>query len=456
MKYLLSTSLLLISMLLSAQPESNQILKKHRVFEFADVERELSDLRKATVEHIVVRGDNTPAGDQQMLETLRKFLAPRISNTNKTDSWKKLSREVKRLNIENANWAQLPAELGEFDRLSELTFVNCPSLDLQAVNNQVKALDKRSHLYEKFHDEMISMTFQDVRWQVDGGFALDSNLFSDLRELRFINIGNFQECCPSLLPALQHACPTLGWLTLAGCELDDRLPLDTLRAFPKLQALSLQANRLSHVPALPPRLVSLDLSFNLISEFIEKTPDNPLRMLYMDCNLFNGLTMKDLYARDLYPNLEVLTFECNNLVDTVLESTTRTLDQRRVASFMSYAPRYVNDFKPEKTECGYCLDYRWKVAKSLLEGVPFSGLAGGTAQLVFGKNGDKIRLDRAAGGSTTYEFVQFTKAERNAARDWVFTIEVSDALNLKGLEKYLIVTRSGNPSISAGTLEVVE
>lgn len=452
----MKSHLFFFALLFSAQPVFTQILEQPRVFEFEDIQRELFGLRKATVEHIIVRGDNTPAGDQQMLETLRKFLAPQIFSTDGVHSWKKFSREVKRLTIENANWTQVPAELGQFNHLSELTFLHCPNLNLQTINDQVKALDKQSSLYEKFHEEMISMTFQDANWQVSGGFALDSNLFSDLRELRLINIGNFHDCCASLLPALQRTCPTLGWLTLSGCQLDDRLPLDTLRAFPKLQSLSLRNNRLTRVPALPAKLISLDVSRNLISEFFEKTPDTPLRMLYMNCNLFGRPSMTDILDRDLYPNLNVLTYECNNLTGKDLDTTTQLLDRGRVAGFMSYAPRYVNDFRPEPVDCNECLEYRWGVAKSLLEGVPFSGLAGGTAQLIFGKNGDKVRLDHSAGGSTTYEFVQFSKAERNAAGDWVFTIEVSDALNLKGLEKYLVVTRSGNLSIAAGTLQVAE
>lgn len=446
--------LFFFALLLSAQPVFAQILEQPRVFEYEDIQRELFGLRKATVEHIIVRGNNTPDGDQQVLETLRKFLAPQIFSADGVRSWKKFSRAVKRLTIENANWTQVPAELGQFNHLSELTFVHCPNLNLQTINDQVKALDKQSSLYEKFHEEMISMTFREANWQVSGGFALDSNLFSDLRELRLIDIGNFHDCCASLLPALQRACPTLGWLTISGCQLDDRLPLDTLRAFPNLQSLSLRNNRLTRVPALPAKLISLDVSRNLISEFFEKTPDNPLLMLYMNCNLFGRPSMTDILARNLYPNLNVLTYECNNLTGKDLDATTQLLDRGRVAGFMSYAPRYVNDFKPEEAECGECFDYRWNVAKSLLEGVPFSGALAGTSQLVFGKNGDKIQVNHSAGGFTTYDFVQFSKTERSAAGDWVFTIEVSDVLNLKEQEKYLVVTRSGSIGVAAGTLQV--
>lgn len=453
MKYLFSIHLFLSALLLSAQPTPHAILERPRVFSFQDVQRELFGLRKATVEHIVVYGDNTPAGDQRIVDTLRLFLAPRIFSADGQHSWKKFSRKVKRLTVRNANWTQVPAELGEFNHLAEVLFVNCPNLNLQTLNDQVKALNKESNLYEKFHEEIISLTFERAEWQVNTGFALEPELFGDLRELRLISIGNFHACCPSLLAELQRCCSTLGWLTLESCQLDNTLPLDTLRAFSKLQALSLRSNRLTRVPALPTGLRSLDVSLNLISEFIEKTPDDPLRMLYMDCNLFNSLTMTDLYARDLYPNLEVLTYECNNLTDTVLEKTTHALDQRRVASFMSYAPRYVNDFKPDPVACERCLAYRWGVAKALLEGVSFLVPASGTAQIMFGKNGDKIMVKHSDGMATTYEFVQFSKSERTASGDWVFTIEVTEALNLKGASKHLIVTRNGN-GVAAGSLQM--
>ncbi len=439
--------LFFFALLLSAQPAFAQILEQPRVFEFHDIQRELFGLRKATVEHIIVRGDNTPDGDQQMLATLRKFLAPQIFSTDGGHSWKKFSRAVKRLTIEKANWTQVPAELGQFNHLSELTFLHCPNLNLQTINDQVKVLDKQSSLYEKFHEEMISITFQDANWQVSGGFALDSNLFSDLRELRLINIGNFHDCCASLLPELQRCCPALGWLTLSGCQLDDRLPLDTLRAFPNLQSLSLRNNRLTRVPALPAKLVSLDVSRNLISEFFEKTPDNPLRMLYMNCNLFGRPSMTDILARNLYPNLNVLTYECNNLTGKDLDATTQLLDRGRVAGFMSYAPRYVNDFRPEPVDCNECLEYRWGVAKSLLENVPFLDKTSGECRLEFGQNRNRIVV-RQSGQATTYAFVQINKCERNAAGEWVFTIEVQEAAGLIAAPKFLIatLTTDGQPS----------
>lgn len=448
MKY----SLALLTLLLFSQSVFAQILPQPRVFGYEDIRRELFGLRKATVEHIVVCGDNTPAGDQRIVDTLKMFLQPRIYSADGQHSWKKFSGTVKRLSIKNATWSQVPAELGKFDRLFELAFVNCPNLNLQTLNDQVKSLPPQSHLYEKFQGEIVSLTFQDAAWQVNAGFALEPGLLSDLRELQLIGIGNFHACCPSLLPELQRCYPELGWLTLANCQLDNSLSLDTLRAFSKLQALSLRANRLTRVPALPAQLLSLDVSLNLISEYIEKTPDNPLQMLYMDCNLFNGLTMIDLYARDLYPKLSVLTYECNNLADTVLDKITQALDRQQIASFMSYAPRYVNDFKPEEVRCDGCLAYRWGVAKALLEGVSFTTSGPNTAQIMFGKNGDKIVVKHSDNTSVTYEFVQFSKSERTASGDWVFSIEVTEALNLKGAAKHLIVTRNGN-GIAAGSLQ---
>jgi hypothetical protein len=148
----------------------------------------------------------------------------------------------------------------------------------------------------------------------------------------------------------------------------------------------------------------------------------------------------------------VLTYECNNLTDTVLEKTTQALDRQQVAGFMSYAPRYVNDFKPEEVRCDGCLAYRWGVAKALLEGVSFTTSGPNTAQIMFGKNGDKIVVKHANNTSVTYEFVQFSKSERTASGDWVFNIEVTEVLNLKGATKHLIVTRNGN-GIAAGSLQ---
>ncbi|HMX40183.1 MAG TPA: hypothetical protein PKD78_07645, partial [Saprospiraceae bacterium] len=410
-------------------PAHAQVLPQPRIFSLADVRQEMCALRKASVEHIIVRGDHTPEGDRRMVQELEAFLQSPLGSADGRCSWKRFSNEVKHLTIQDADWSQLPEQLGRFDHLSDIVFINCPKLSLQVINDQIKTLPNKDFLGDKFRQEMISMTFQEVPWASADKSALDSNLFTDLRELRFIRIPNFHDCCSTLLPELQRCCPNLGWLTIEGCLLDNSLPLDTLRGFSQLKALSLRSNRLHRVPALPAKLRSLDISSNLISEFYEKRPDDPLRMLYMDCNLFSQLTMTDILARDLYPALEVLTFECNNMVSTELDSTVMRLDRGQVSSFMSYAPRYVNDFRPETVSCAECLAYRWQMMKSVIEPLSLLGGGGSGWALQFGGDGEKFKLAHADGRSTTYELLSIKTCTRGSNREWTFVLEVRDAAN---------------------------
>ena len=431
--------------LLLAQPAFVQAQGQPRVFHLETIRNELFGLRKSTVEHITVSGDHTAAGDQRMLDTLREFLKPRIYSADQKHSWKKYSRVVKRITFERANLSSLPDELGEFGHLSELNFVACPHITLQGINDQVKALDKSSNLYEKFHEELISLTFQDASWNVNA-FALEPGLFSDLREVRLIRIHNFQACCVNLLGELQRCVPDLGWLTLADCGLDNSLPLDTLRSFTHLQALSMPHNRLTRVPELPKSLHVLDLSFNLLSQLDEKTPTPLLQMLYLDCNLLHRTALTDTLTRKRYPKLGVLTFECNNLYGQEIRATTRTLDSGHVASFMSYAPRYVNNFRPESPDCTPCFQHRRMLASALLGGVLFTDSDGASCQLSFHPNEDKIMVKKSA-SSVTYDVVELKKCEQNSAQEWVVTFEVKEVVGFKTPEKYLIAKVTGQQGV---------
>lgn len=406
-----------------------QELPQPRVFTITEVQQEMCGLRKATIEHIIVRGNHTPESDQRTVQELEHFLQSPLSSSDGQCSWKRFSNKVQHLTIEDADWTQLPEQIGHFDHLSDIIFINCPNLSLQVVNDQIKALPQEHPLSKKFRQEIISLTFQDVTWPANAKTTLDSNLFTDLQELRFIRIANFHDCCSSLLPELQRCCPQLGWLTMEGCRLDNSLPLDILRGFSNLKALSLRANRLHRLPTLPTNLKSLDISANLIMEFYDedKYLDNPLRMLYMNCNLFSQLTMTDILARDLFPKLEVLTFECNNLIGQDLNTTVSRLDQGQVAGFLSYAPRYVNDFRPDEVSCTECLAYRWQLMKSLIEPVTLNRDGSSGWKIQFGIDGEKFRLINATGSSTTYELLSLKTCTRGPQQEWRFLLEVKEA-----------------------------
>ncbi|HND88499.1 MAG TPA: hypothetical protein PK971_09225, partial [Saprospiraceae bacterium] len=55
-------------------PAHAQVLPQPRIFSLADVRQEMCALRKASVEHIIVRGDHTPEGDRRMVQELEAFL----------------------------------------------------------------------------------------------------------------------------------------------------------------------------------------------------------------------------------------------------------------------------------------------------------------------------------------------------------------------------------------------
>ena len=442
MKHFIFVLLCFCALAVSAQ--SNKKVYKPRIFHLDTLRKELPSLREATIERVYVSGNNTAEGDQRIIDTLRQLLEPRIYSTDGKHSWKNLSQKIKHLTILNAQWTALPAELGAFGHLSELTFVRCPHLNFQVINDQIKVADKRSSLYEKFNEEIISITFEDAEWNVKDGFKLDSNLFRDLRELRLIKIGNFHECCVNLLGELQRCYPGLGWLTLVNCGLNNALPLDTLRHFTKLQALSLAYNQLTRLPALPQKLRSLDVSFNLIDQVNEVPADNNLRMLYLDCNLFHQFSMIDLRARQVYPKMEVLTFECNNIPDDVLRPTVEALDKGHTAPFMSYARRYVNNFRPETPDCRPCIEYRRLLSIGLLSKAQFTDSNGDVCRLNFDSHADKIIIDRDGDQfDRPYDFLQVKRCERPSPAQWVITFEVKSANTLQAAIQRLIATVEG-------------
>ncbi len=444
MKHFIFLLFSLAALTVSAQP-NHKVIPKPRIFHLNTIRQELPSLRMATIERVYVRGDNTIEGDQRILDTLRQMLAPRIYSTDNKHSWKGFSQKIKHLTIINAHWTALPTELGEFGHLSELTFVRCPNLNLQVINDQVKSAGKGNGLYEKFNEEIISLTFEDADWNVKDGFKLDSNLFTDLREVRLIKIGNFHQCCVNLLGELQRCYPSLGWLSLVNCGLHNALPLDTLRHFTKLQALSLAYNQLTRLPALPQGLRSVDVSFNLIDEITEVTADNNLRMLYLDCNLFHQFSMIDIRARQLYPKMEVLTFECNNISDDVLRPTVEALDKGQTAPFMSYARRYVNNFRPETPDCRPCLEYRRLLSIGLLGKTKFTDSNGDVCRLNFDSQADKIIIDRDGDQfDRPYDFLQVKRCEHPNPGQWVITFEVKSANTLQAAVQRLIANVEGD------------
>ena len=342
------------------------------LFTFDSLQRGMDQLRKSTVEHLVISGDRTLEKDRRLVDTLRMFLADRLYNQDSSKSWKNFQRTVRHITIRQATWRTLPPELGEFTKLFELTFVNCPYLTLQAINDQLREMDPRSRLYAKCHKELISLSFTDTSLDSLSAFRLEKELLGDLRELRFIRVKKMTAHCENLLAQLHGAYPRLGWLTLEACDLDDRLNLDTLRGFEQLQMVSLARNFLTVVPLVHKNLKSLDLSCNLIRGFRPRDKENELKFLYLDCNLFQYTGLYAIVLDTLYPHLDVLTYECNNVLDTNVQTLARAFERARVANFLSYAPRYVNDFNPALPTCTTCKTYRDEFIAQLLATTQFT------------------------------------------------------------------------------------
>ncbi len=439
------------------------------LFTFDSLQRGMAQLRKSTVEHIVISGDRTPEKDRRLVDTLRMFLADRLYNQDSSKSWKNFQHTVKHITIRHATWRTLPTELGDFTELFELTFVNCPYLTLQAINDQLRQLDPQSRLYAKCHEDIISLSFTDTSLDSLPAFQLEKELLGDLRELRFIRVKKMNAHCENLLAQLHDAYPQLGWLTLEACDLEDRLNLDTLRGFEQLQMVSLAHNFLTVVPLVHKNLKSLDLSCNLIRDFRPRDKENELKFLYLDCNLFQYTGLYDIVSDTLYPHLDVLTYECNNVLDTNVQTLATAFERARVANFLSYTPRYVNDFNPTPPTCSTCKTYRNDFVVQLLASTQFTTSNREPCQLAFDPHQQRIvwtcfadSSSRVATSKTTYNCRSIAECKRisgaTPADPWTlevwFLVEACDDMSSE--PKYLIARMQGTQGVvMEQALEVV-
>jgi len=435
------------------------------LFTYDSLQRGMDQLRKSTIEQIVITGDRSPEGDQKILDTLRMFLADRVYNSNRRKSWHNFQRTVKHITIRHANWRSLPLELGEFSELFELTFVNCPYLHLQAINDQLRQLDPESRLYKKCHREIISLTFSETSLDSLVAFQLDKELLGDLRELRFIRVKKMNDHCENLLNQLKNAYPQLGWLTLAACDLDDQLNLDTLRSFEHLQMVSLTHNFLTKAPLVHKNLSSLDLSYNLIRDFRPRDAENQLKFLYLDCNLFQYPGLYAIIGDTVYEHLDVLTYECNNVLPKNLQILANAFDRDKVANFLSYTPRYANDFNPAPPDCRACQTYRDEFVAQLLTSIQFMTADNTPCRLDFDPQRQRIVWTCFGNGPgvlptsvSTYACQNIAECKRisgtTATDPWiwevVFLVESCDGVSSK--PDYLVARLQGGD----GTVTVIE
>ncbi|MEO6037399.1 MAG: leucine-rich repeat domain-containing protein, partial [Saprospiraceae bacterium] len=369
---------------------------------------------------------------------------------------------VNHITIRNANWRQLPPVLAQFGNLFELSLVHCPYLNLQTINDQLKALAPEQPLYRKFHEEIISLTFSDTGMDSLPAFSLEKELLGDLRELRFIRVKQLDGHCENLLAQLHSAYPNLGWLTMEACGLDDQLNLDTLRSFENLQMVSLANNFLTAVPLVNKNLKSLDLSRNLIRNLRPTEQENKLKFLFLDCNLFQYFDLYPLAADTLvpYPRLDVLTYECNNVLDTNLQRLSAAFDRARVANFLTYTRRYANDFNPARPNCDSCRAYRDRFVTQLLTSVQFS-TSNQPCQLEFDPHRQRIvwtcyanGLDQGYTSKVMYTCQNIAECNHisgTAPADpwvWEVTFLVESIEGLKSQAKYLVAHLQG----STGTI----
>lgn len=373
-----------------------------RFFHYHEIAGNLHKLRKASVEYIAVAGNNTEKGDSAVLDTLRMFLGRQLLY-GAQPLWPRFHNEVKNIQIRKANWRQLPEDLAGFRHLFEISFVECPYINLQVINDQMKARRDQNpadNLYRKFKNDIVSLSFAIVRFPEQDSCHLEDNLMEELKELRFVGIPNFSVHCSNILTELSRAYPKLGWLTFECCGLNNTADLKALEKFPNLKSVSLIRNYLTQVPPLPKSLNALDLSFNLLSELPDKKSLmlQDLDFLYLDCNLFDYYNLYKVLSDSLLNRMEVFTYDpCNFDNQKELPLLASALDKRKIALYMPFVPRYHNDFNIAQPDCERCTYHHSGFIDSLLNGVVFVDSTGQESRISFRQN----RMQWETAASTT-------------------------------------------------------
>lgn len=377
---------------------SHSNLAAQRFFHYHEIAQDQKTLRKGALEYVAVAGNNCPEGDQRIIDTLKMFLGRDIPEGTPR-LWPGYHKVIKHLQIRGANWHELPDELGAFHHLFELTFVYCPNITLQGINDQVKkrrALDRGDDLYKKFKNDIVSIGFYDTDFVEQDSCHLDAELMEELRELRFGRIGNFNRQCKNLLTEINRAYPALGWLTIDCSKLDDIESLLPLRSFKKLKSLSLARNYLSQMPEVPESLQALDVSYNFLHEFPPKTDSTSLKnlsFLYLECNLLDYFKMYKVLTDSILDDMEVFSYDpCNFENENELNLISQALDKRKIAVYMPFVGRYHNDFSPAPPDCARCQWHRDDFIGNLLRDVVFTDSTGAQSHISFEPNSNKMQL----------------------------------------------------------------
>jgi|GEM_PF-1297373 len=429
-----------------------------RFFHYHEIAGQQKTLRKGALEHVVIAGDNTPAGDQRIMDTLKMFLGENVI-LGSPALWPNYQRVIKNLQIRGANWYELPVELSGFHRLFDLSFVKCPHITLQGINDQVKKRreqDNHDPLYKKFKNDIVSIVFSDTDYTSLDSCHLEVELMEELRELRFVRIRNFNHHCENLLSELSRAYPSLGWLTIEGCELDNMNILLPLRTFKKLQSVSLSRNYLTEIPAVPESLRALDISYNFLSDFPDIQDSislKKLEFLYLECNLFDYFKLYKVLTDSILNKMDVFSYDpCNFDTLDELKLISHALDKRKVAAYMPFVERYHNDFSTAVPDCERCHPHRDVFISKLLEGVTFVDTTGTESRISFETNGNRVMLRSVASAESTsrnrvYMYKQLKNCIRNYTDpadttqiwDWQLSFWVEDPVSDRNQLKKLVV-----------------
>ena len=433
-----------------------------RFFHYHEIAGQQKTLRKGALEHVVIAGNNTPDGDRRIIDTLKMFLGENVIPGSPT-LWPNYHRVIKNLQIRGADWSELPVELSGFHHLFDLSFVKCPNITLQRINDQIKKRseqDKHDPLYKKFKNDIVSLIFSDTDFATLDSCHLEVELMEELRELRFVRIGNFNHHCENLLNELNRAYPSLGWLTIEGCELDNKNNLLPLREFKELKSVSLSRNYLSEIPAVPESLRALDISYNFLSDFPD-TADSislkKLEFLYLECNLFDYFKLYKVLTDSILNKMDVFSYDpCNFDTLEELKLISHALDKRKVAAYMPFVERYHNDFSPAVPDCDRCYPHRDQFISKLLEGVTFLDSIGTENQISLETNGNRMMLRAVASTESTlrnrvYMYKQLKNCIRNYTDpadisqiwDWQLSFWVEDPASMQNHLKKLVVRLKG-------------
>ena len=419
-----------------------------RFFHYHEINGHLKELRQNALEYIAVSGDNTPEGDLRIIDTLRMFLGQKTPPGTK-GLWPHYHGVVKNLQIRRVGWRELPEELKDFRHLFELSFVECPHISLQSINDQMKTrrdANEDDDLYRKFKNDIVSLSFSDADFDTKDSCHLEKELLGELKELRFVRIGNFGQQCRNLLTELNRAYPELGWLTIEDCGLDNTQNLLPLYHFKKLRSLSLARNHLTRLPKVSASLRALDASYNFIRDFPVESDSNSLKdldFLYLECNLFDYYKLYRILSDSLVDHMEVFTYDpCN--FDTLddLKRISAALDKRKVAVFMPFVSRYENDFTPTREDCERCKPQRYGFINELLKGVEFLNATGAPSRITLMPNG-RLALESTSVYGIDQRFFTYKKL-KSCGRDVNDPLDANQVWNWElcfGLED-----ATGNPT----------